>query len=79
MKDQLEEIKRKLAEAELRIGKHMRSEPKTVKVEGNFVKQQTEMFLKLRALLEIENKNLQKELMDLEDKLQKHKKGGSSA
>ena len=78
MKDQLEEIKRKLAEAELRIGEHMRSEPKTVKVQGNFVKQQTEMFLKLRTLLETENKNLQKELMDLEDKLQKHKKGGSS-
>lgn len=78
MKDKIEEMKRKLEEAEIRIGKHMTSEPKTVELKGTTIEKQIKMFEQLKALLEMETQNLQTQLMSLEDELQQHKKGGSN-
>lgn len=78
MSNPLEELQKKLDELGIEVDKHLTIEPKTVKVRTKNIDKQIELFTQLKGLLEIERDSLAKDLMDLEDKLQQVRKGGSN-
>jgi len=78
MSNPLDEIRKKLDQLGLKVNEEMKTDKKKVKIQGEFVEKQVELFSQVRGLLEQELVELQSELCRLDDLKNKYEKKGGS-